>query len=133
MNPDITISSVDLNRIDILLNRLPSAAHTEALSEELLRAKVVEPWEMPPKVVTMNSQVKFRLLEDGTELCRRLVYPKDLAQAPDTLSVLSPVGSALLGLSEGDRIQWTHPGGRTITVEAIEIVYQPERAGDYDL
>lgn len=133
MNPDITISSVDLNRIDILLNRLPPAPHTEALSEELLRANVVEPWEMPPKVVTMNSQVEFRLLEDGTELCRRLVYPKDLDQAADTLSVLSPVGSALLGLSEGDRIQWTRPDGKTITIEAVEIVYQPERAGDFHL
>ena len=135
MNPTIMMSKTDFNRIDLLLERLAASRvpGKEALSEELLRAQVVEPWDMPPTVVTMHSTVRFRLDGDAAELCRTLVYPKDAGRAPDTLSVLSPVGSALLGLSEGDRMQWLHPDGRAIGVEVLEVVYQPERAGDFHL
>lgn len=135
MNPNIMMSRTDFNRIDQLLERLATSRvpGKEALSDELLRAQIVEPWEVPPTVVTMHSTVRFRLDGDATPLCRTLVYPKDVGQAPDALSVLSPVGSALLGLSEGDRMQWLHPDGREIGVEVLEVVYQPERAGDYHL
>jgi regulator of nucleoside diphosphate kinase len=134
MLPNITISTVDLNRIDPLLERLPSAQASarDALCDELARAAVVAPWDMPPRVVTMNSTVRFRL-EDTGEWCRTLVYPKDVAPDDDTVSILSPVGSALLGLSEGDRIRWTHAGGRSIGLEVVEVVYQPERAGQFHL
>jgi len=135
MNPNIMMSKTDFNRIDQLLERLATSRvpGKEALSDELLRAQIVEPWEVPPTVVTMHSTVRFRLDGDATPLCRTLVYPKDVGQAPDALSVLSPVGSALLGLSEGDRMQWLHPDGREIGVEVLEVVYQPERAGDFHL
>jgi regulator of nucleoside diphosphate kinase len=134
MLPNITISTVDLNRIDRLLDRLPSsqASARDALVDELARAAVVDPWDMPPRVVTMNSTVRFRL-EDGEEWCRTLVYPKDVGPDDDTVSVLSPVGTALLGLSEGDRMRWTHAGGRSIGVEVVEVIYQPERAGQFHL
>ena len=135
MLPDITISTVDLDRIDLLLDRLPSAqaAARDALADELARADVVAPWDMPPRVVTMHSTVRFRLDGKESEWCKTLVYPKETGQGDDTVSVLSPVGSALLGLSEGDRIEWTHPDGRTLGVEVIDVVYQPERAGHYHL
>jgi regulator of nucleoside diphosphate kinase len=135
MNPAITMSTVDLDRIDLLLDRLPSAqaAARDALADELARADVVAPWEMPPSVVTMRSTVRFRLDGKESEWCKTLVYPKEAGQGDDTVSVLSPVGSALLGLSEGDRIVWTHPDGRTLGVEVVEVIYQPERAGHYHL
>jgi regulator of nucleoside diphosphate kinase len=135
MIPNITMSKTDFNRIDLMLEKLaPVRMHgKEALSDELLRAQVVEPWEVPPMVVTMNSTVRFRLDGSAQELCRTLVYPKDVGQGQDTLSVLTPVGSALLGLSEGDRMQWTHPDGREIAVEVLQLIYQPERAGDFHL
>jgi len=135
MYPAITISTVDLDRIDLLLDRLPSAqaAARDALADELARADVVAPWDMPPRVVTMRSTVRFRLDGKESEWCKTLVYPKEAGQGDDTVSVLSPVGSALLGLSEGDHIEWTHPDGRTLGVEVVEIVYQPERAGHYHL
>ena len=135
MNPNILMSKTDFNRIDLLLERLTASrvSGQEALSNELLRAQVVEPWEVPPTVVTMHSTVRFRLDGDDTTLCKTLVYPKEAGQAPDALSILSPVGSALLGLSEGDRMQWLHPDGREIGVQVLEIVYQPERAGDFHL
>ena len=133
--PDITISTLDLNRIDQLLDRLPSAQAStrDALSDELARAAVLEPWDMPPRVVTMNSTVRFRLEDAGGEWCRTLVYPKDVNHDDDTVSILSPVGSALLGLSEGDRVRWERGGGRSIGVEVIEVIYQPERAGQFHL
>jgi regulator of nucleoside diphosphate kinase len=135
MLPNITVSTLDLNRIDQLLDRLPpaQASTRDALSDELARAAVFEPWDMPPRVVTMNSTVRFRLEDAGGEWCRTLVYPKDVSQDDDTLSILSPVGSALLGLSEGDRVRWERPGGRSIGVEVVEVVYQPERAGQFHL
>jgi len=135
MLPNITVSTLDLNRIDQLLDRLPSAQAStrDALSDELARAAVLEPWDMPPRVVTMNSKVRFRLEDAGGEWCRTLVYPKDVGQDDDTVSILSPVGSALLGLSEGDRVRWERAGGRSIGVEVVEVVYQPERAGQFHL
>ena len=135
MLPAITVSTVDLDRIDLLLDRLPpaQAAARDALSDELARADVVAPWDMPPRVVTMRSRVRFRLNGKESEWCKTLVYPNETGQGDDTVSVLSPVGSALLGLSEGDRIEWTHPDGRTLGVEVVDVVYQPERAGQYHL
>lgn len=135
MHPNITISTVDLHRLDLLLDRLPAAQSTtrDRLSDELARAAVVEPWDMPPRVVTMNSTARFRLVDAGAEFCRTLAYPKDVNTDDDRVSVLSPVGSALLGLSEGDRIEWTHPDGQAIGVEVVEVVWQPERAGEFHL
>jgi regulator of nucleoside diphosphate kinase len=135
MLPVITISTVDLDRIDLLLDRLPSAQASarDALADELARADVVAPWDMPPRVVTMRSTVRFRLDGKESEWCKTLVYPNEADQGGATVSVLSPVGSALLGLSEGDRIEWTHPDGRTLGVEVVEVLYQPERAGHYHL
>jgi regulator of nucleoside diphosphate kinase len=88
----------------------PGKAELEA---ELDRADVVEPQEIPPTVVTMNSTVKFRVHSSQEEFQLTLVYPKDVDQSGGTISVLAPVGSALLGLSQGDEIEWPMPGGGT--------------------
>ena len=135
MHPAITISTLDLDRIDLMLDRLPlaQAAARDALSDELARADVLAPWDMPPRVVTMRSTVRFRLDGKHGEWCKTLVYPKEIGEGDDTVSVLSPVGSALLGLAEGDCIEWTHPDGCTLGVEVVEVIYQPERAGHYHL
>ena len=135
MQPNITISTVDLHRLDLLLDRLPAAQSgtRDRLADELARAAVVEPWDMPPRVVTMNSTVRFRLADAGADFCRTLAYPKDVDADGERVSVLSPVGSALLGLAEGDRIDWVHPDGQTIGVEVLEVVWQPERAGAFHL
>ena len=60
-----------------------------------------------------------------------LVYPKDVNGAADRISVLAPVGSALLGLSAGDELDWPRPGGEMMTVRVLDVVYQPERAGEF--
>ena len=64
----------------------------------------------------------------GNDFCLTLVYPKDV-QGTNRRSVLAPVGSACWGLKVGDSITWPGPAGRTIQVEILEVVYQPERAG----
>lgn len=135
MLTNIIMSSVDANRVELMLDTLAPGheAQADALLNELARAEIVDPWDMPPRVVTMNSTVRFALQGVEGEWCRTLVYPKDAARGGDTLSILTPVGSALLGLAEGDTIEWAGPGGKNLTVRVLEIVYQPERAGDFHL
>lgn len=125
--PHLVISSLDLDRIEQLLGNHPQHL---ALQEELDRAEIREPAEMPPDVVTMNSTVRFKMKNNESEFCLTLVYPKDALGDETKISVMAPVGSALLGLKVGDTIAWPGPAGRTIQVEILEVVYQPERAGE---
>ena len=127
--PHIILSSLDLARIERLLDSLPEHQFPgkRALEQELDRAEVRDPEEMPPHVVTMNSEVRFRQQPSGEEFCLTLVYPKDVNGHADRISILAPVGSALLGLAIGDEITWPGPGGQPLQVSIIEIVYQPER------
>jgi regulator of nucleoside diphosphate kinase len=131
MKPNITVSSLDMERLEALLDALPAAQAEaqRALLEELSRADVVEPEDMPPDVVTMNSRVRFVLDEAGDERDMLLAYPKDMDGSADRLSILTPVGSALLGLKEGDGIAWARPDGASFRVRVREVVYQPEREG----
>ena len=130
--PVLILSSLDLQRIERLLESQPAearAAHA-ALMEELERATVVEPGAVPPTVVTMNSTVRFRTEPDGKEFERTLVYPTGVDGSAEKVSVLAPIGSAMLGLSIGESIEWPAPRGGTMTVRIMEILYQPEAAGE---
>ncbi|WP_267220981.1 nucleoside diphosphate kinase regulator [Dyella silvae] len=129
--PPIVLSRLDLDRIDALLERMPptQAAQYEALRAELDRADVVEPSAIPADVVTMNSVVTFKDEDSSDELTISLVYPAG-AGAPGTVSILAPVGSALLGLRVGQQIEWPTPDGRKRTLQVLEIEYQPEASGD---
>jgi len=131
--PQIVLTSQDLDRLEGLLESLPSNAFPgkEELQDELDRAEIVEPDQIPPSVVTMNSTVRFRIDSSGQDFCLTLVYPKDVDGSGDKISILAPVGSALLGLSTGDEIEWPRPGGGTIKVHIVEVVYQPEREGKF--
>jgi regulator of nucleoside diphosphate kinase len=131
MKPRLTVSSLDYDRLEELLEKLPANAFPgkAELLAELDRADVVAPEEVPPTVVTMNSTVRFAIESSGQEFSLTLVYPKD-AGTDGTISILAPVGSALLGLSIGDAIEWPRPGGGTMKVKIVDIIYQPERAGD---
>ncbi|MBS0455730.1 MAG: nucleoside diphosphate kinase regulator [Proteobacteria bacterium] len=129
--PDITISSTDAERLDQLLTGLPggSVFGRAELEAELARAHVVEPAAMPPNVVTMNSTVRFTVESTGEDFELTLVYPKDVDGSGKTISILAPVGSALLGLSPGDGIDWPAPGGGHLRVVVKAVTFQPERAG----
>ena len=126
------MSSLDWERLDRLVHletysRLPGV---EALEEEMDRANVVEPTEVPPEVVTMNSTVEFVDDKTGQTFQMTLVYP-DAVTGHETVSIFAPVGSALLGLSVGQSIVWQIPGGRELNLRVLEVVRQPEAMGEF--
>lgn len=133
LQPEIVISELDLKRIEQILTTL---SHSElekvaTLEDELERADVVEPVAIPGNVVTMNSTVKFSVSSSQQTFCLTLVYPKDMTNDGKTISILAPAGSAMLGLLEGDEIEWPTPDGKPMKVKVEEILYQPERAGEF--
>ena len=128
--PPIQITRLDADRLDALLD-MPSARQLpglDALRAELERADVVEPAAIPADVATMNSRIKFVEDASGKTFELTLVYPQD-AGKPDSISILAPVGSALLGLRVGQSIQWPMPGGRSAELRLLEVVDQPEANG----
>ncbi len=128
--PPIILTQLDLQRLERLLDSLDDyGPAAEALEQELSRAQIVERSEMPAGVVTMNSRV--HCLDEGTgkEYHLTLVYPHD-AGKEGTVSVLAPVGTALLGMSVGQHIDWPTPSGKMIKLTLLAIEYQPEAAGD---
>lgn len=103
-----------------------------SLREELDRAVIVAASEIPANVVTMNSRLLLRNVDTSEEMECSLVFPEDADMSARAISVLAPVGMAILGYAEGDVIDWPVPSGiRHFTVERI--LYQPEAAGDYEL
>ena len=131
--PRVVLTSQDLERLETLLESLPANAFPSKneLRAELDRADIVEPEQIPPTVVTMNSTVRFSIDSSGEDFCLTLAYPKDVDGTGNTISILAPVGSALLGLSTGDEIEWPRPGGGAIKVRIVEVIYQPEREGKF--
>ena len=129
--PDIMLSSLDIARLEHLLSQLPPHnPEVELLEQELERATIVEPAEMPPDRVSMNSRVQLRVGESGQLQTLTLVYPKDLDQSGEKISVLAPVGSAILGLAQGDEIAWPTPASPAQKIHIHAVLYQPESAGD---
>lgn len=131
--PKLVVSSLDADRLEALLESLPDSAFPgrASLEAELARAEIVPPKDVPPTVVTMNSTVTFEVDSTAEQFSLTLVYPKDVDAQGGRISILAPVGSALLGLSQGDEIEWPKPGGGVLRVRIKEITYQPERSGDY--
>jgi regulator of nucleoside diphosphate kinase len=92
---------------------------------------VVNPEIIPGDVVTTNSVVRIRDLESGEETTYTLVFPADARIEENRISVLSAIGTALIGYRVGDTIEWKVPSGlKRLKVE--EILYQPEASGHYD-
>lgn len=100
-----------------------------ALEDELVKCQVVESREIPPDVVTMNSRVRFRDLATNEEMTVTLVFPGGRI-SDGCISVISPIGTALLGYAEGDVIEWIVPSGKK-TIRIEKVLYQPEAAGEH--
>lgn len=110
----------------------PDKQYLLDLQDELERAEIVRSDEVPPGVVTMHSRVVLRDLDTSEKMTYTLVFPKDADIGQGALSILAPVGTAILGYHEGDVIAWPVPSGqRRICIE--KVLYQPERAGDFHL
>jgi regulator of nucleoside diphosphate kinase len=109
-----------------------SNRHLAELIAELQRAEVVPSDEVPSDVVTMNSTVVLRDLDTGEEETYTLVYPNHADIARNRLSVLAPIGTAILGYQVGDVVRWRVPAGmRRLRVE--DVLFQPERVGAFHL
>jgi regulator of nucleoside diphosphate kinase len=100
------------------------------LDEELDRADVVKPEEIPTDVITMNSTFRVLDLDSEEELVYTLVFPANANSANGKISILAPVGTAMLGYRVGDTVEWEVPAGlKRLKVE--EVVYQPEAEGNF--
>jgi regulator of nucleoside diphosphate kinase len=128
--PRIVLSRFDRERLERLLDKVGPRPDLDALREEIDRAEVVEPAAVPANVVTMNSVVRFVDEESGKESEVKLVFPGHADVDSNRISVLAPVGSALLGLSVGDSIDWPLPNDRRRRFRVVAVTYQPEAAGD---
>lgn len=129
--PSIIVSSRDLARLEALLDSPALSRHPAAvaLSQELERAQVVAPEEVPAGIVTMHSRVDCEDELHDEKHSLTLVYPHEADFDKGHVSVLAPVGSALLGLSVGQSIDWTAPGGRQLRLRVTAVHSQPEAAG----
>ncbi|WP_028241441.1 nucleoside diphosphate kinase regulator [Stutzerimonas azotifigens] len=123
--PSIILTQADLTRLERLLDSLDEyGPAAEALEQELSRAQVVAAADMPAAVVTMNSRVHCRDEISGKDYHLTLVYPQD-AGREGTVSVLAPVGTALLGLTVGQHIDWPGPGGKQLRLTVLAVEQQP--------
>jgi regulator of nucleoside diphosphate kinase len=127
--PPIYLTQDDLDRLTDLLEAYAAGAggrRFDHLEAELLRARVVPSDQIPRDVVTMNSRVVFEDEQTGERREVTLVYPRDADIDAGKISVLVPVGSALLGLRVGQSIDWTLPSGQKRRYRVIAVPYQPE-------
>ena len=131
----ITVTSQDHQRLYALAsNKAARSSETfEALAYELERAHVVEPADIPANVVTMRSRVVVREKASARDQIYTLVYPGEEDIAVGRISILTPLGAALIGLSQGQALSWTTRDGRTKELVVHEILYQPEADGRFDL
>jgi regulator of nucleoside diphosphate kinase len=110
--------------------QLRGLARDHDLSDELDRAIVV-PWErMPRDVVTMHSRCIYIDENVGVQREIELVYPDEADPAEGKVSVLAPIGSALLGVAAGQSIDWELPGGRVHRLRLVRVLHQPDAATD---
>ena len=135
---DIYITKPDYERltklIEIARERDGDAnrKHLDSLEEELDRAEVVQQKNIPPDVITMRSTVRLKDMDTSEEMTYQLTFPTEANYDEGKISVLAPVGTAMLGYRRGAVIEWEVPSGvRRLKVE--EILYQPESKGEYHL
>lgn len=134
----IYMTESDMKRLEKLLELLEEEDnvrdqdHLVQLGDELRRAKVVPSKSIHPDVVTMNSKIRVKDLNSGNETIYHLVFPGDADAKNNRISILAPIGTALIGFRAGDIVEWEVPAGlRQLKIE--EIIYQPEAAGDFHL
>lgn len=130
----IYVTERDYEHIEALLDEVDASAapDLEALRQELQRAKIVDSESVAGDVVTMHSTVSFENTETGQCFDLALVFPGERDDSADRVSIFAPVGSALLGLSVGQSIDWPMPGGKTVTLRVLAVSDQPESRARMD-
>lgn len=136
MAKNIILTRTDYERLKALVSvdPDPSDPDKKALHElraEIERAKIVDSKDIDPDVVTVNSRVRIQDLDSGEEKDYTLVYPLSADIVQGKISVLVPLGTALIGFRKGDVVEWKVPGGlRKFKIK--KVLYQPEAAGDFN-
>lgn len=133
MSEEIYITHIDRERITKILEKMPGDEHQQSakhLAHEIDRAVVVNPEQIDGDVITMNSRALLRMDDEDVQVS--LVYPQDADLDEMKLSILSPIGTAILGYREGATVTWEVPSGKSEIV-IQKILYQPEAAGDYHM
>ncbi len=134
----IYISRYDLDRLKELLDvvrafgKKDCQEDADALAKELKHARVTNPREVPPDIVTMNSRIRVVNIGTGTDRVYNLVFPRDAALAGDNVSILNAFGTAMFGRRLGD-VFVLGSGQDALMFQITQILYQPEAAGDYHL
>jgi regulator of nucleoside diphosphate kinase len=133
----IHITEFDLDRLRKLLQEAQyteyrHSEYLERLQMEIDRAEVVAQQDIPGDVITMNSTVCLIDLDTGEEEIYTLVFPEDADLEQGKISVLAPIGTAMLGYEVGDVFEWEVPAGKR-NLRVKKILYQPEASGDYDI
>lgn len=128
----IHITSRDKERLEDLLAQaaaMPAQppANLQALAEELKRAVVVDPGEIPSDVITMNSRAEMKDLKTGERLTFTLVFPSQANIEEEKISVLAPIGAGMLGYRAGDEFEWQVPDG-VRQMRVTKIHFQPQAA-----
>ena len=127
--PEINVTRWDLGRLDHLLGGhspgRPSRV-IEFLVRKLMAANVMRDADIPPLTVTMGSRVEYHGDEEAQGSTATVVHPNDLDFYDDAISILSPIGAVLLGLSEGQSMTYTESTGGPRTITVRKVLYQPE-------
>jgi regulator of nucleoside diphosphate kinase len=129
----IYITEADMKRLRPLVERVKNTRDDlRMLQRELERARVVAPEEVPPDVVTMNSKARVRDVATNEEMTYILVFPDQANIDQGKISVVAPIGTAMLGQRVGDEFEWQVPAG-PVRLRVEEVLYQPEAAGHFHL
>ncbi len=136
-NRTIFITKFDMDRLRALIDEQKRKdqrgnEYLNQLEKELMRANLTSSTDIPPDVITMNSKVRILDVETDEEMVFTLVFPTEADLKQEKLSVLAPIGTAILGFKTGDVINWNVPDGIR-KIKVVEVIYQPEASGDYHL
>ena len=133
----VTLTKNDYTRIykaitDAKNSKTINSNEAEKLLSELSKAEIVSSEKIDKDVVTMNSEVKLFFENTQKEQSFKIVYPQDANLKENKISIFSPIATALIGYKIGHEIEWIVPGGMT-KIKIVDLIYQPEAAGDFDL
>jgi regulator of nucleoside diphosphate kinase len=132
--PKIFITTKDAEKLRGLIRKAyhsdyRGSDYLKRLAEEIEKASVVQPDQIPSDVITLNSTARLVDQDTDEEMLYTLVFPEDADISQGKISILAPIGTAMLGYKVGDTFEWDTPGG-TRTIRVKEILYQPEASGD---
>ena len=133
----VTLTKNDYTRIykaitDAKNSKTINSNEAEKLLSELSKAEIVPSEKIDKDVVTMNSEVKLFFENTQKEQSFKIVYPQDANLKENKISIFLPIATALIVYKIGDEIEWIVPGGMT-KIKIVDLIYQPEAAGDFDL